>query len=233
MNFIKKIFEGDIDESVHLQFQKFGRGKFRDRAMIKARQSKGKYTIRTTYEFANEMVKIVAEKLGDEKTNIKGVIISTNDLSGKLDFQDKKQFQGVKKYIIDKQMSGNEIISLINKFPRAFFALSFKTEKDNTILKIKPKAPKSAKPKNKEEKPKPDFCKLETMDRELGTSFVFEKPDFSKGEINHIFFIDEIIMPDGESDFAKIREMAKRKGEIIREATIDGKKIKSKKEFIA
>lgn len=232
MNFIKKIFDGDIDESVHLQFQKFSKGEFKDRAIIKAKQSRGKYTIITTAEFANEMVKTVAEKLGDEKTNIKGAIISTSDLSGELDFQNKKQFQDVKKYIIDKEMSGNEIINLINKFPKAFFALSFKTEKDNTTLKIKPKAPKSAKPKNKEEKSKPNFCKLITTDSKLEKSFVFEKPDFKTAEITHTFVIEEIIPPEMEADYEKIREMAKRKGKIIREAVIDGNEMNKEIEFV-
>jgi hypothetical protein len=34
-------------------------------------------------------------------------------------------------------------------------------------------------------------------------------------------------MPKGETDYAKIREMAKRKGKIIRISTIDGKEMKS------
>ena len=88
---------------------------------------------------------------------------------------------------------------------------------EDSELKIKPKAPKSGKPGKGDEKPKPDFCKLITNDSELGRSFVFEKPDFKSADINHTFFIDEIIAPKGETDFAKIRELAKRKGRILRE----------------
>ncbi len=234
MNFIKKIFDGNIDEEVHLQFQKFSKGEFRNRALIRAKKSKDKYTIVATAEFANEMVRAVAEKLGEDRTNVTGAIVSTNDLTNEIDFQDKKQFQGVKKYIIDKEMSGNEIVQLLDKFPKTFFALSF-TAGENK-LKIKPKAPKSPKSKNKEEKPKPDFCRLKTTDSELGRSFVFEKSDFKEAEINHTFLIDEMIISDelkGEKDFAKIREMAKRKGKIIREAVIDGQEINSEKEFVA
>lgn len=226
MDFIKKIFDGEIDKSVHLQFQKFSKGEFKDKALIKAKQSKGKYTIITTAEFANEMVEEVAKKLGDSKTQIRGAIISTSDLTGKLDFQNKKQFMGIRQYIIDKEMDGNGILEWLEKFPKAFFALSFKTEKDNTILKIKPKSPKSAKAKTgKGAKPKPDFCKLITTDSHLGKNFVFEKPDFKKAEISHTFIINELIFPEDEKDFAKIREMAKRKGKIVREAIIDDKKI--------
>lgn len=231
MNFIKKVFDESIDEEVHLQFQKFSKGEFRDKALIKSKKSKDKYTIIATAEFANEMVRAVAEKLGEEKTSIKGIIVSTNDLTGQLDFEDKKQAMGIKKYIIDREMTGNEIIKLLDKFPKAFFALSF--EAGENKLKIKPKAPKSAKSKNKGEKPKPDFCRLKTNDKELGKSFVFEKPDFKEAEINHTFLINELVLPEGEKDFAKIREMAKRKGKIIREAVIDGQEINSEKEFVA
>jgi hypothetical protein len=232
MNFIKKIFDRNIDESVHLQFQKFSKGEFKDRAMINARQSKGKYIVNTTAEFANDLVREVAKKLGNKETIVKGAIVSTSDLSRELDFQDKKQFQGVKRYIIDKEMSGDNIINLIEKFPKAFFALSFSVE--NTILKIKPKAPKSGKPGSKgDKKPNPNFCKVITTDKKLGGSFVLEKQDFKKAEITHNFIIDQLILPEAEKDYTKIRELAKRKGKIIREANIDDKEIVKEIEFVA
>ena len=110
MNFIKKIFDGKVDESAHMQFQKYSRGEFRDRALIRVKTSGKKYTIYTSAEFANELVRFMAEKLGEEKTLITGAIVSTNDLTGQLDFKDKKQFQGVKRYLIENEMSGEEII---------------------------------------------------------------------------------------------------------------------------
>lgn len=233
MNFIKKIVDGKIDEGVHLQFQKFSRGQFRNRAIIKAKQSGGKFTINTTAEFANELVKIMAEKLAEDSTKISGAIVTTSDLTGKLDFQNKKQFQGVKRYLIDKEMSGQDILKLIDEFPKSFFALSFEIP-DGGKLKIKPKAPKSGKSGSKGgEKPKPDFCKLITFDKEIGQSFVFEKPDYKLAEINHTFFIDKIVFPEGEEDYSKIREVAKRKGRIVREAVIDEQEMKREIEFEA
>lgn len=230
MNFIKKIFDGKEDESVHLQFQKFSKGEFRNRAIINAKNSSGKYSINTTYEFANGLIEELAKKLGDKKANVTGAIISTQDLTGDLDFKNKKQFMGVKQYIIEKEMSGKEITELINKFPRAFFGLSFKTQ--DSELKVKAKAPKSAKPSTKgEEKPKADFCKLKTTDREIAKDFIFEKPEFKKAEIAHTFLITDLVLPKDEKDFAKIREMAKRKGKIIREVEIDGQVMKYEKDF--
>jgi len=233
MNFIKKIFKNQPDNSVHLQFQKFGKGEFRNRALINARKSGNKYTILTTAEFANELVREVAGKLGGNKARVTGAIVSTNDLKEELDFKEIKQFQGVKRYIIDEEMDGDDILSLLEKFPKAFFALSFNCDKDSTSLKIKPKAPKSGKPGKKGEKIKPNFCKITTTDKMLAEDFVFEVPDFKKAEIDHKFIINEIIQPEGETDYARIRELAKRKGEIIREALIDGKEIRKKMDFEA
>ena len=231
MNFIKKIADKHFDEDVHLQFQKFSRGEFKDRAQIRAKASKGKYTIFTTGEFANEMVKEVAEKIKDKRVAVTGIVVTTSDLKGKLDFNSISQFQGVKKYVINKEMTGNEILKTLKEFPKAFFALSFKTPDGETELKIKPKMPKSGKPSSKkEDAPKPDFCKLITTDEKIGRSFVFETPDFKEANINHEFVITEIVVPNelkNEKDFAKVREHAKRKGKIIRVADVDGRKIKT------
>ncbi|MCW8965487.1 MAG: hypothetical protein OQK82_02185 [Candidatus Pacearchaeota archaeon] len=231
MNFIKKIVDNQIDESVHLQFQKFSRGEFRDRAVIEAKNSKEKYTIKTSAEFANELVRIMAEKLGSEKTNVTGAIVSTNDLTGEIDFKEKKQFQGVKRYLIDKEMSGDEIINLLDKFPKTFFALTFDVGDDK--LKIKPKAPKSGKPGKGDAEVKADFCSLKTTDKKIAESFIFEKPEFKQAKINHTFFVDSIKMPEGEKDFAKIREMSKRVGRILRKSEIDGEKKEEEIEFSA
>ena len=223
MNFIKKIVDGRVDEGVHMQFQKFSRGEFRNRAMIEVKNSAGKYTIKTSAEFSNEFVRMMAEKLAEDKTQVTGAIVSTNDLTGELDFKEKKQFQGVKRYLIDKEMSGAEMIGLLDKFPKTFFALTFNVGED--VLKIKPKAPKSGKPGKDGDGPKVDFCSLKTKDRKIAQSFVFEKEDFKVAKINHTFFIESIVQPEGEEDFAKIREMAKRKGKIVRVAEIDGVEI--------
>ena len=230
MNFIKKVFDGKIDDIVHQQFQKFSRGEFRDRALIKVKRVKDKYTITTGNEFANDFVRTLAEKLGDRKTSVTGAIVSTLDLVG-LDYQSKKQFMGIKQYGIKKEMSGKEILDLMDKFPKGFFALSF--EADGNILKIKPKAPKSAKPTKDSDKIKPDFCKIITTDSSIGKSFVFEKDDFRYAEITHTFFINEMVLPQGETDFAKVREMAKRKGKIVRKALIDEEVIVTEREFEA
>ena len=100
MNFIKKVVDGEVDESVHLQFQKFSRGEFRDRALVEVKNSSGKYTIKTSAEFANELVRIMAKKLAGDKTQVTGAIVSTSDLTGELEFTDKKQFRAKSDFIL-------------------------------------------------------------------------------------------------------------------------------------
>ena len=232
MNFIKKIFDNQIDNSIHLQFQKFSKGEFRNRALIEAKKSKSGYKIKTSAEFANELVKTMAKKLGERKTQVIGAIISTSDLKNEIKFKEIKQFQGVKKYVMDSEMSGKEIIELLEKFPKTFFALSFSVGDD--VLKIKAKSPKSGKPGKEKEEIKVDFCSLKTSDSEIGKSFVFEKPDFNNALIKHIFLIEKIEIPGelkNSKDFAMIREKSKRIGKIIRIANIDGKEEKSEKVF--
>ncbi len=222
-SFIKKVFNGKSDEHVHLQFMRFSRGEFKDKALIIAKKTNKNFSIATSYEYANELVKNIAEKLkGNEKTRITGAIISTRDLTNEINFKEKKQFQGVKKYIIDEEMPKEQIINICDKFPKAFLALSFSVG-DNE-LKIKPKAPKSSKPKKGDDKPKVDFCKLKTSDESLVKLLIFDVNDFKNVNIVHDFIIDEIIIPKNESDPVKMRENAIRKGKIIRYLDIDGKK---------
>ena len=228
-SFIKKIFENkfDNDELVHSQFTKFSKGEFPDRAMIRAKNTKGKYTISTTSEYAKDLIISLAEKLGDRTTTISGAIISALDLDG-FEYNERKMAMGVRKYMIyNKEMTGNEIISLCDKIEKAFFALSFNVD-DDTSLVISPKSPKSAKgassSKNPDKKAKINFCKLKTSDSKLVNTLIFDNDvgDFKKIEIKHDIIITDIIMPKGEKDFAKIREMAKRKGKIVRKIDVDG-----------
>lgn len=230
MNFIKKIRDGNFDDSVHLQFQKFSRGEFRNKAPVQIKKTDKKYTIYTGPEFANEFVYDIAKELGDKKTPVKGAIVTTLNID--IDFKEKKQFQGVKKYILEKEMSGNEILHFLETYPKAFFGLSFSSNMSK--LKIKAKAPKSGKPSTKgESKVKPDFCKLVTENSAIGQAFVFETSEFKTANIEHTYFIDTIIKPISETDYEKIREMAKRKGRIKRVAEIDDKTYNSELKFEA
>jgi len=239
--FIKKIFDGKADESVHLQFQKFSRGEFRDKAMIRIKNSNGKYTIDTTYEYARELVRIMAKKLGNNKAHVMGALVSALDLT-RFNYESKKMAMGVRKYMINREMTGNEMVELCDRLTKAFFGLSFSVGDDE--LKIKDKSPKSAKgassAKKEDAKAKIDFCRLKTSDKNIVTGLLFDNEiqtdNFKKAEIKHDFIITDIVIPSelkNEKDFAIVREKAHRKGKVIRYLDIDGNKIKKEVEFEA
>lgn len=234
--FINKIFDDEKDNLIHIQFSKFSRGEFKNKAMIVCKsQSNGVYKINTSPEYANEFVRFLAEKLDDKTAKVNGIIVSTRDLAGELDFKNKKQFMGVKQYQIDKEMTGEEIINLCNKFPNAFFGLNFSF--NETELNIKQKAPKSSKPSQKGDADiKVDFCKIKTKDKELVRALLFDVKDFKETEITHTFIIKEIVVSEelkkeAKDDYSKIKDMALRKGKIIRKLKIDGVEKINEKEF--
>ncbi len=227
--FIKKIFNGVCDKFVHLQFQKFSRGTYQNRALLRATSSTKGYSLWTGPEYANELVRAVAERLGDNRSQISGVIVSTNDLKNVVPSVGLKQFMGVKQYVIESLMSGNEIISLLDNIPEAFFALSFGV--GDALLKIKPKAPKSTKPKTSEEPPKADFCSLKTSSKDLIERFVWET-GWKSFEARHTFIIKDIELANGLSEPNEIRKQAKRIGTVVRLATIDSKENRNEKAFV-
>jgi len=236
--FIRKIFEDSIDELAHIQFIKYSRGEFKYKAMVAIKaQAKGIFKIGTTAEYGNELVRYMAEKVGDDEVKVSGALLTTQNLDGEFEYDEKKNALGVKKYFLDREMTGSKIIELLDKFPKCFFGLSMKFE--NTDLKIKPKSPKSPKPGNKADSEiKIDFCKIKTDDKELVKSLVFDEDNYKEVRISHTLMIDEIIVSDelkkeADGDYAKIKEMAKRKGKVVREITVDGVEKKKEKEFSA
>ena len=232
-SFIKKIFDKKEDNFVHIQLQKFSKGLFKNKALIKASKSGSNYSINTTAEYANELVRSVAELLDDgQKVKTIGIIVSTRDLSNELSFKNKKQFMGIKQYVIDSEMTKKQIIEICDKFPASFIGLSFSV--NGTELKIKPKAPKSAKPSKKEDgKFKVDFCKIKTGNEKLVRSLLFDVSEFKKVEIFHDFEITGLDIPKNESDPLKMRENTVRNGKLVRKLVVDGKNIEKVVEFSA
>ena len=235
--FIRKIFDDEVDELAHLQFVKYSRGEFKNKAMVTCKaQAKGIFRIGTTAEYSNELVRFLAEKIGDDEVKVSGVIMTTLDLEGQFEYDEKKNALGIKKYVLEREMSGSKMLELLDKFPKCFFGLSFSFK--GTELKIKPKSPKSAKPSSKgEAEIKVDFCKLKSDDKELVKELLFDVDGFKEVIVNHTFMIDEIVVVDelkaeaGE-DYKRIKEEAKRKGKVVRKLVVDGVEKVVEKEFL-
>ncbi len=230
---ILKIFSDEIDLEVHDAFVKFSKGIFQGKYLIECKKQKDLWNIKTSAEFVNFFVRRGLEKL-KEPIDISGVIVSTLDLKSNLEFEFEKikQFAGVKQIVINSKISPEKIISLMDKFPKAIFALSFSL--DNYILKTKAKSPKNGKPSTKgDEDVKADFCSLKTSDTSIIDDLFFDNKSFKEIKIKHTININEIILPEGISDPVKMRGLAKRKGIITRIIKIDGNPTTKEKEFEA
>jgi len=230
---IKKIFNGIFDDDVHVAFLRFGRGEYKDKYLIEGKKQAKKWAIKAGAEYANSLVKLCLNKI-DEPVEIKGVIVSTLDLRDEINFDVKKvsNFQGVRKHVIDSEINPNEILGLIDKYPKAFFALSFKG--NGFVLKIKPKAPKAEKKPKDGEEISIDFCSLKTEDKKDIDELFFGIEDFNEVFISHIINVNDIIYPSNMDELkpTEIRELAKRKGVVKRVAKVGGVEKISEAEFI-
>jgi hypothetical protein len=223
---IKNIFDGVFDEETHSAFLKFGRGEYHVKYLTEVKRQKDKWAIKTGAEFANFLVKKCLED-SEESIEVKGIIVSTFDLREEVKFpiEKAKNFMGIRQLVLNTEIKKSEILDLMERYPRAFFALSFKTPKNE--LKIKAKAPKSSKPSTKEgEEPKADFCSLKTYDDAIVKELVFDFQSFKEIKVKHSINIQEIVYPKNASEMKpeEIRENSKRKGVIVREADVDGEK---------
>lgn len=221
MSVIQKIFAGKSDVEVHSDFVKYSKGVFQAKYLIDAKKQKDKWSIKTGPEFANFLVRQCLSEIKGE-VEVKGVIVATFDVSkeAKFPISGIKQFMGIKQAVVNCKVEPAKIIELMDKYPKAFFALSFVTPLSE--LKIKPKAPKSAKPSSGGDKaPSAEFCSLKTTSNKVAESLLFNLPDFQKVSISHTLNINEIVLPKGEKDPVKLRENAVRKGTVKRIVRLD------------
>lgn len=232
---MKKIFDGTFDAEVHANFLKFGRGEYKNKYLLEGKKQAKKWAIKAGAEYANLLTRKCLEKMGDS-VEVKGVIISTRDLKDEItfDIEKVKNFQGVRKHVINGAVSPAQIFELMDKYPKAFFALSFSGE--GFVLKIKPKAPTSGKPgKEKEDGPVADFCSLKTEDRGIIDYLFFSIGDFNEVRVKHTINVTDIVYPSNIDELrpAEVRELAKRKGVVVRNATVDGVQQVSEANFVA
>lgn len=233
MSVIKKIFSGIKDGEVHGDFTKYSRGVFENKYLVEAKKQKNKLSIKTSAEFVNYIVRECLKEINGE-FDVKGVIVATFDVSKEVQFPVEriKQFMGIKQAVINCKTAPEKILSLMDKFPKAFFALSFSTPQSE--LKVKARAPKSAKPAATGDKePAAEFLSLKTTNREIAEDLLFGIGEFKELSIKHILNIKDIIIPKDEKDPLKIRENAIRKGTVKRIMKVDDKVSEKEIEFEA
>lgn len=217
--FIKKIWYGSLDDSVHRQFIRFGKGKYEGRAVLNLQKSV-KIKLRGSFEWTNDFVKIICEL--DKNAKFSGVVFSKEELS---EFGKGKKKQETREYEVS-DLSSQEIEKIKDKV----YVMLLDATAREMILKIKKRLPKPG--KSGEAKIDDKFCQLEADLKywnEIKEAFML--PECKKARISHIYIIEEIILPKGETKPEKIREMAKRKGKIIRKIESDKQSKQEEKSF--
>ncbi len=223
MNYIKKIFEDRVDETVHQRLVRYGRGDYEGVSSMELINGKN-IKIKSTFEFSNDLFGTIAENTKEE-AEVNGSIIAVREFENELSFglASYKKKKGANTGEIDTTLKPEQMKETYEKFKNNFILLN--VESENFSLKVGKKLPKPG------GKIKEDFCKA-SLPKELLTEFVWETKNFKKAIIKHTFTINDLIVSkEYESDYAKARIMAKRKGKLKRTVEFDGKKIQKEAEF--
>jgi len=241
MDFINKLFEKRIGEdkdaeSIHKQFTRFGKGSYGGKALINLQRGK-QIKVSSSFEYGPDFIDLICQLAGesDNKPNnleVNGIILSKEKIENP-NLKNEKLKSGKYNYDIAGEISAQELTN-INQ--QCYNILAEIKTKDNGIeLKSKKKLPKPGKSENKVDDKffvlKADLKYWPKIRPELFPSL---SDSVKKAKIRHTIIIDSIISPadmQGEKDFAKIRELAKRKGKIIRDSEIDKNPQKDEVEF--
>ena len=214
--FIRRVLEGRSDARDHQYFVRFGKGIYGRRFLMKFDVGK-KIKMKGSFELANDFVRFVRS-------------LKAHPFSGKLFTKEKiAGLEGRKKAgVFVYEVEGNTL----EAFEHPYFALVDASDTEIT-LKIKKSLPKPGKDELKVDE---GFCVLELDLKYLSQvkdAFFWDVPNCKKALIEHELQIREILFPAGEKDPVKIRELAKRKGTIVRKMQVDGKDLEKKYEVEA
>ncbi|MBU0930132.1 MAG: hypothetical protein KJ623_03595 [Nanoarchaeota archaeon] len=222
MNFIEKIFENKVDELVHKQFTRFGKGEY-ERALLTIKKC-SRLNIKSSFEFSNDFVELISKE-ADSEIEISGVILASHEFSVDLKNEYSKRGKIYKAELEKQTITKEKLNEIYEKFKLDHLLLNLNT--DNCSLKCKNSLPKPG------GKIKDNFCSASFDNVNLAKEFVFETDNFKQAIIKHIFKIEDLIVSkDDEDDFEKSRINAKRKGKIIRIININGKEEKKEKDLL-
>lgn len=228
MNFMKKIFEGKVDEDVHRRFTRFSKGIFEGRAVCKIRAG-SKIKISTSFEYVNDLVDFFFSL--SDKMQADGKIFLREDM----DLEElgvkggKKKKKGGFEIQVDQELTKEQISKLRDNVYFLLLNLHF----DGGELKIKQSLP--GRGGGKKGKVNDKFC-VAILDakylEKVREEFFFDVKECKSASVEHTFEIKEIILPEEIKDYELARLQAKRKGKVIRKLIVDGKEKTIEREFV-
>lgn len=232
-SFIKKVFNSKVDDKVHAQFVRFGKGEYKGRAaatLVKTTKVK----LKGSFEYSCDFVELATE-LGHE-FEVEGILLSKEDLSKDFSSNNIHAVMTTKKgglyyeFEVEKQkISADKLRHLTSKSYAALLDVNC----TGIELKIKKKLPKPG--KSGDLKIDDGFCIMEadlSHYAKMKEAFFWDVGDFKKGKSRHEYQITDLVMPQNEKDFEKIRILTKRKGKIIRKLDIDGREEIKERELL-
>lgn len=230
MHFIRDLFQENMTEHLHNKFIRYSRGDFVG-PLLKLKFAKANVKVYASFHYTDELLTLFAEKLGDKQVRAKGTVLWNKDLAPEFEelgikFGKVSKARGIFKYTIDNDVVLKDFVKLMNKY--------------HVLLNVKEEgltySTKKALPKPNKEFGA-DFCKL-TLPNEMKDliidefAFDLENRDKIKQiEVSHNIKINDIVLPEGETDFEIARRQAKRVGVIERVLIVDGEENLSQKEL--
>jgi hypothetical protein len=255
MNWVSKIIEGKPDEFVHAKLVKYGMGSYPG-PRINLTISKSKIGFKADLDLEKIFLKGYLSTAPKGSHKVSGLIESYTDrqdefatLRMPLSWKTAKK-KGATTYKAKlKEVAPIEDISEIveKDGPTIFFLLSMSPRDGSKPWKIKtktsyPKAPKGGEDSGKEKAPTfvvgayantPES--LEYIMNETLSDFRDSTNDKTKKvNIRHEIIIEDIEIPENPSlSFSEKRKLAKKRGKLIRKATIDGQEYQKEYTFFA
>ncbi len=246
-HFITRVIQNNINEYVHLIFNRYGRGTFPG-PTLKLVFQRNRTTINSSFLYENFTGAFLAYFLPDgDKFKVTGNIVSHQDLTSQLSeiisSLSMKKSKNLYKATIQMELLAENIKDLYSLLgEKCYLLISIKPLK-GTIPRLQTK--KSI-PKLTEQiiELKPDFCKAYLQsNEEILDVFVKEAlPDFQDKidipfknlNLKNEFVITDIILPENWKSMPskEVRLKAKRKGKIVRTLIVDGKTLKTEHEFL-
>jgi hypothetical protein len=257
MHFLKKIIESPILEDpakqhidVHRHFYKYSKGEFIGPA-LKITKTNTRITLKGTHEYEDLILESVVNTLSEEEVQIKGILISGNDISDLItslgfDWMLKKstsQTQNYKAKILsttDKET----LLESIEAFRKtSYYLISFNVSPTCKVT-TKNRIPQPSQKKVEEDdvSKRIQFCTgvLNNTENNLRTVLDLVLSDF-KAElpekwktitITNNYRITDIILPEDVDNWGLKRILAIRKGKLIRSLDIDQEIIEKQYNFV-
>jgi hypothetical protein len=246
MHFLKKVVENpDLEKpaenhmEVHRHFNRYSRGTFSGPA-IKIKKYSTKLTLKGSLEYEDIIQEIVIRTLNDGEIDVKGKVISIDDISFiinqlNLNWNLKESTGKIKKYKAEfnDKLNKEKLLKAIEEFRKnSFLLLSFNKNKYCRVsTKTSLPRPSKKNPIDDNIDKKVSFCSgyiinndnnLEMVINELLPDFRDELPkEWDQFSLTNTYNINEIKIPKNINDSKMLRIMAIRKGKLIRNLQIN------------